>query len=302
MATLLQKLQQNLGSVSAQQEPITDDTAQVRQLLAAKKGFVGPDTALGPRGLETAAIAARQPAQQKLNEIAQGAQLQGIAIGQAARGQEMEQAQRESEQAARRQELALQEKIQTENVLRNLEQGKTSLSEQQRQLGMEAVASNLRLQDAKYVDNLVREGQKARLQQDMDFTEQLNKAVLEDNLALQKLRYKNEALVNANDRDFNKALAQLGITDIIAMARENAQADIQAAKIGGIAGAVQTGAQAYSSYASGNLSQDYKNYAEKERMANRYPASYTTWLADQQKEQETPALPNTGPGARGEWR
>lgn len=285
MATLLEKLQQNLSPANATIEP-GDETTQVRQLMAAKKGIVGPTSALGPRGLETAEIAARQPAQQKLSEIAQGAQLQGVALSQAVRGQEMEQAQREEAISAQRREGALQEKIQTENILRNLEQGKASMSEQQRQLGMEAAASNLRLQDAKYVDDLVREGQKARLQQDIDFGEQLAKATLDNNIALQKLKYKNQSLLNADDRTFKRALADLDINAVMQMAKENATADIQAGTIGGLASAAQVGAQAYGSYKSGSLSQDYKSYAEKERVAGRVPMSYTAWDAQTQRRTE----------------
>jgi len=293
MATLLEKLQQTLSGAAAPEQTV-DETGQVRQLLAAKKGIVGPETALGPRGLAVSEIAARAPAQQQLAQVAQSAQLQGIGLQQAAAGQEMEQRQREEELAAQKQSSRLENRIQTENLLRNLEQGKATLSEQQRQLGLEAVASSLRLQDARYVDNLQREGAKARLQDDIAFTEKLQQSILDDNLALQKLKYKNESAINASDRDFTKALAKIDITMAVAMARDNAQADIQKATIQGYASIPMVGAQAYGAYKSGSLSGDYQDYAEKERVAGRYPMSYTSWMTKQETDAAKGNLPATG--------
>lgn len=281
MATLLDTLKKSLGQAGAP-EAVADETGQVRQLLAAKKGITGPAAAMGPVGLEAGEIAAKLPAQQQLANIRQGAQLQAEALQQAATGQELEQAQREAALSSQRKEASLQEKIQTENILRGLEQGKASLSEQQRQRGLEAAAANLRLQDQRYVDDLMREGQKARLQQDIDYGEQLAKSILEDNVALQKLKFQNQAALNADDREFKKNLAKLGYTDVIAMARNNAQAATEAATISGLATIPSIAGQAYGAYKSGSLSTDYQEYAEKERMANRYPMSYTTWAAKQE--------------------
>ena len=50
MATLLDKLKQNLGSATAQTAPVADETGTVQQLFAARKGIVGQPAALGPRG------------------------------------------------------------------------------------------------------------------------------------------------------------------------------------------------------------------------------------------------------------
>jgi hypothetical protein len=284
MATLLDKLKQTLGGAAAAAAPVADETGTVQQLLAARKGITGPATALGPKGLAVAEVAARQPAQQKLAEIGQAAQMQATGIEQATAAQETEQRQRETALEGQRQESALRTRLQTENILRGLEQGKAELGEKNRQLGLEAASANLRLADANYTDNLRREGERARLQEDISFAEQLQKSILEENMALQKMKYKNESLLNASDRDFNKALAQMGYTDAINAARDNLRGDAQIAMIEGGTGLVKTGIQAAGQAKTGAFSSDYRGYVEGLPEGTR-PMSYTAWQADQQKQQ-----------------
>lgn len=279
MASLLDKLQQSLGTVGGQATP-GDETASVQKLLAAKKGIVGAGPgALGPRGLAAPEMAARATTQQQLSQVGQAAQLQATGISQAAEAQAEEQRQREQALAGQQQESSLRNRIQTESVLRGLEQGRQELGEKERQQGLEQVAANLRLQDARYVDNLRREGERARLQEDISFTEQLQKSVLEDNMALQKLRIKNQSLLDVNEREFEKAMAKMGYSEAIAAARDNLKADSQRAIISGGAGIVSTGIEAAGKYKSGGLSQGYQSYLDTVPQGER-PMSYTAWQAE----------------------
>jgi hypothetical protein len=278
MATLLDKLKQTLGGAAAPTAPVADETGTVQQLLAARKGITGPATALGPKGLAVAEVAARQPAQQKLAEIGQAAQMQATGIEQAASAQETEQRQRESALEGQRQEATLRTRLQTENILRGLEQGKAELGEKNRQLGLEAASANLRLADANYVDNLRREGERARLEENISFTEQLQKSILDENMALQRMKLKNESLLNASDRDFNRAMAKLGYSDAIAMAKENLRGDSERAMIGGAAGLVMTGVQAAGQQQKGAFNSDYQSYLEGLPEGTR-PMSYTAFQA-----------------------
>lgn len=302
MASLLDKLQQSLGTVGGQATP-GDETASVQKLLAAKKGIVGAGPgALGPRGLAAPEMAARATTQQQLSQVGQAAQLQATGISQAAEAQSEEQRQREQALAGQQQESSLRNRIQTESVLRGLEQGRAELGEKERQQGLEVAAANLRLQDARYVDNLRREGERARLQEDISFTEQLQKSIFEDNMAIQKLRIKNQSLLDVNEREFEKAMAKMGYSEAISAARDNLKADSQRALISGGAGLISTGIQAAGQYKSGGLSQGYQSYLDTVPQGER-PMSYTAWQADQAKisqyEQGSQAskgnLPATGP-------
>lgn len=286
MATLLDKLKQTLGGVAAQTAPVADETGTVQQLLAARKGITGPATQLGPRGLAVAEVAARQPAQQKLAEIGQAAQMQATGIEQAASAQETEQRQRETALEGQRQEATLRTRIQTENILRGLEQGKAELDEKNRQLGLEVAAANLRLSDANYLDNLRREGERARLQEDISFTEQLQKSILEDNIALQRMKYKNESLINASERDFNKALAQMDVNAAVSIAKENLRGDTERAMISGATGLASAGVSAWDKSKQGAFSGGYQDYVDSLEEGER-PMSYTAWQAEQKKQATT---------------
>lgn len=283
MATLLDKLKQTLGGVAANAAPVADETGIVQQLLAARKGITGPATALGPKGLAVAEVAARQPAQQKLAEIGQAAQMQATGIEQAFAGQAEEQKQREAALEGQKQERALENRIQTENILRGLEQGRAELGEKNRQLGLEMAAANLRLADAKYVDDLRREGEKARLQEDISFGEQLQKSILENNQALLNMQLKNKSLLSASDRDFQKELAKMGAADAIKIAQDNMRADSERAVISGMTSLIPVGIEAYSTQQKGGFNSDYQDYLDSLPEDTR-PKSFTAWQADQQKQ------------------
>ena len=222
MATLLDTLKQNLGQVGGG-EAVADETGTVKGLLAAKKGIVGPPSALGPKGFSVAEAAAKAPAQQQLAETAQAAQLQATGIGQAAAAQGEEERQKTQQIEMQRQQASLQNKIQTENILRGLEQNRAALTEDQRRAGMEQVAAQLRLQNDAYITNLQREGNRSRLQDDLAFDEQLKKDISADNIALLKIKFGNQSLLDASDRDFTKELAKIDFATAAAMARENSR-------------------------------------------------------------------------------
>lgn len=279
MATLLEKLQQNLGQVAAPSEPAGGETATVQRLLAAKKGIIGPASAGGPQGLAVGDIAARAPAQQQLAQLGQAAQLQSTAIGQAAAGQAEEQRQREQAIEGQRAETSLRGRIQTESILQGLEQGKAELGERQRQQGLEQVAASLRLQDQQYVDNLRREGERARLNEDISFAEQLQKSIFENNAALLKMQLKNKSLLAADDREFNKSLARMGYDDAIRAARDNIKADQQRALIGGVSSMVPVGMQAYGDYEKGAYDSGYQKYLRNTKSGEAL--GYESWQAEQ---------------------
>jgi len=230
MPTLLDTLKKNLGQVG-QPEAVADETGTVQQLLSARKGIVGPATALGPKGLSVAETAARGETQQQLADVGQAAQLQATQIGQAAQAQQQQQSQQEANLAFQRQQNKLQSRIQTESILRGLEQGRASLSEDKRQAGMEQVAANLRLQTDSYINQLQQEGYKARLQDDLSFDLALKKQIAADNISLLQLKLDNQTLLDSNDRDFKKQLAQIDMNTAIQMAKQDAAFSAQQGQI-----------------------------------------------------------------------
>jgi hypothetical protein len=231
--------------------------------------------------------------------------LQATGIEQAFAGQAEEQKQRESALEGQKQERALENRIQTENILRGLEQGRAELGEKNRQLGLEMAAANLRLADAKYVDDLRREGEKARLQEDISFGEQLQKSILENNQALLNMQLKNKSLLSASDRDFQKELAKMGAADAIKAARDNMKAESERAVIAGVTSLIPVGLEAYGTQQAGGFSGGYQEYVNGLPQGER-PMSFTAWSAKQAEQEKInqmstggKILPATGPSRPG---
>lgn len=244
MTTLLDTLKKNLGQAAAP-EAVSDETGTVQQLLTARKGIVGPATALGPKGLSVAEAGARATTQQQLGEAAQQAQLQGMQLSQAAQEQEQQQQAQMSNVEFQRQQNKLQSRVQTENILRGLEQGRATLSEEKRQAGMEQVAANLRLQTDSYINQLQLEGARSRLQDDLAFDQAMKQQIAADNISLLQIKLNNQSLLDSNDRDFRKQLAQIDIDTAVQMARQDAAFSAQQGKIQALGQAATTGIAAY---------------------------------------------------------
>lgn len=244
MATLLDALKKNLGQVGAP-EPVADETGTVQQLLSARKGIVGPASALGPRGLSVAEAGARAGAQQELAQTSQAGQLQATQLGQAAQEQQQQQQSQAANIEFQRQQNKLQSRIQTEAILRNLEQGRTALAEDKRQAGMEQVAANLRLQTDSYINQLQLEGARSRLQDDLSFDRAMKQQIASDNISLLQLKLNNQSLLDSNDRDFKKQLAQIDMDTAVQMAKQDAAFAAQQGQIQTFGQLATTGIGAY---------------------------------------------------------
>lgn len=276
MATLLETLKKNLGGVTTPELDV-DETGQIQKLLAAKQGIVGPESALGPRGLAIGEVAAKGQTQEQLSKLGTAAQMQTTQLTQAARGEEMQQKQQEEALSAQRQEGQLRTRIQTENILRGLEQGRASLSEEQRRQGLEQVASNLRLQDRQYVDNLQREGARARLEDSISFNEALKRSILEDNLSLTQQFYKDKAALDLSDREWSKYLATIDIDSAMQMMRDDARFATEQATIQGLGSLISTGIGIGGQAMGGGFNQNYRAYSESVREQGGTPLSYSAW-------------------------
>jgi len=275
MATLLDTLKKNLGGVGAPAEPIADETGTVQRLLAAKKGIVGGPQA--PKGLNIAEAAARGQTQQQLQQVGEQAQLQSTAIQQAATGQAEEQKQREQAIEGQREEGALRNRIQTENILRGLEQSGREMDEKERQSQIELAGAMLRFQNGQYIRDLQREGAKARITDANEFDRQLLESILGENRALLKAKIGSQELRDLNDRDFNKEIAKIDIDTALQFARENAKQMQTQAQIQGATELAKSAVSAYGQYKGGAFSGDYQSYADAQRAAGRTPVSFTTW-------------------------
>lgn len=222
-------------------------TSQLSTLLRAKTGKAvgGPATALSSQQ-ERAAIA--QTAQE-MQPVQQAATVQQAQQEQQAR----EVAQRsqigQAEVAQQRQANKLQNQIRTNQLLQELEQGKGKIDMSRYQASLEQIGQNLRLNNQQYVDNLQREGARSRLNDDLQFKEQLQASIFQDAKSLLEKQLGNKSILAANDREFEIAMERMGYENAVSLLNSQMRAEREAGMYAGIAGVAQAGISGYGAYA-----------------------------------------------------
>tara|TARA_R110000868_G_scaffold79157_1_gene225399 strand:+ start:174 stop:1010 length:837 start_codon:yes stop_codon:yes gene_type:complete len=232
--------------LEALQPQMQDTTSQLSTLLRAKSGkAVGaPATAISTQQ-EQAAVA---QAGQAMQPIQQAATLQQVEQQQQARGIEQQVGQQQAQIAQSRQANQVKTQLQTQQLLQDLEQNKGKIDANRYQASMEQLGQNLRLNNQKYVDNLQREGSRARLNDDIQFREQVAKSVLQDNKSLLEKQLGNRSILSASDREFSIAMARMGVQDAWQMFRNESNAQQSAAQWSTGASLINTGLGAYGTY------------------------------------------------------
>jgi hypothetical protein len=296
MATLLDTLKKNLGSVGAPTAPIADETGTVQRLLSAKKGIVG-GTPTAPKGFSVAEAAARGQAQQQLGEVSQAAQLQSTALQQAATAEETQQKAQEAELAGQQEQNRLRTSIETERTLQELEQGKEKLNEMQRKALNEKVTALLRLQNTDYINNLQMNAAKARISEGNNFEAALAKDIFNNNRTLLESRLGKQAARNISDRQFDKELAQMGLDEAVRIAKSEADNMMKQAGIQTGVELAKSGVNIYGQQKAGAFSDQYKAYAESTREQGGTPVSFTTWQQRQGLSKAKGNLPAEGYGS-----
>lgn len=289
MATLLEKLKQGLGQVNAAPAP-GDETAQITKLAAAKAGVAGPITGLSAPALTE--FAAQQETQESLGQLAQQAEAQKTATTQAFQEQEQKTTEALSDIEAQKRSNSLQARIKTENILQQLEQRGAQLDQDEKKAKLEQATALLRLQTRQYTDQLELQGARDRLSDAIKFNEALANDIMQENLALAKMRIKNEEARDVSDREFEKMLASMGASDALAAYRQSLRFEQNQGAISGAATIAQSALSTYGSSQQGQYDQGYQNYVAN-LGPNERPVSYTRWQKDQAEQ---------APGFRGPTR
>lgn len=246
MANLLDAINQNSQQAAAQPQGVTDETSKLGTLLRARTGK-SLSGALGASNLgEQSAVS--QTNQQMQGQVAPQAAIQATAQNQQAAGQQ-QQFNAQSQQIGQARKFDdIRTQLQVDSTLKDLERNKGQVDLQKDKAQLDQVAQTLRLQNQQYISNLQREGQRARLDNSNDFTEAYTDAVFDNSKEILEKNLGNKSIVNANDRDFQKALAQMGADDAYSMFRAQQKATQDQAMWAGIGGLAQAGIGAYGSY------------------------------------------------------
>lgn len=280
MATLLDKIQQNLAASGAQSVGTTDQTGRARTLLAAKSGKqvstgqLAPQSAVG----EAAAV---DPARQGLTALQPQGQLAAAEVGQQAQQLGAAEEAGRADLALHKQQALQQNTIRKQQLFGEMSREGRKLDLDRDAATLEQMAHTLRLSDKQYMDMLESEGQKRRLDSDLAFKEELQKSILGSNSDLLKQSLGNKSVLAANDREFQQAIASMDINAALQMAANEAHDAQTAAKIGAAGSLANAGVSAYGSQQEGKFDDNYKAYQDAGGKK-----SYQGW----QKEQTGPGM------------
>lgn len=246
--------------LEALQPQMQDTTSELATLLRAKSGKAvgGPATALSTQQ-EQAALA--QTAQQ-MQPVEAAAQTQAMAQEQQARDIEQQSQQQQADIAQSREANKMQTQLRTDQLLQELEQGRGRIDLGKYQSNLEQVAFNLRLGNREYVDNLQREGSRARLNDRLQFETQLSRSILQDNKLLLEKQLGNKSILAANDREFSRRMSEMGIQNAWEMFRNDAKAAQNTALYSGIGTLITTGLGAYGKYTEDKAKTEYYSSPE----------------------------------------
>lgn len=223
MATLLDTIQQNRQALGATQAPITDQTQTVQNLLRAKTGKAvtpgGGDVAQSNIG-EQAAVANTQS---QLGALQPQIEMESQKTGLQAQGQQQQQQQQEQQVAQSRRFNTVENKMKTDQLLQGLSQEKGTLDVEKDKAKLEQTAFLLSMQDKSYVDTLNDIGRRRRLDSDVGMKEEMQNMAFGSNVALLKQKLGQDDILQADNRDYQKALASMTVDDAVKVAAMEAQ-------------------------------------------------------------------------------
>lgn len=277
MADLLSTIRQNSQALAGQQQGVTDQSSQLSGLLRAKSGkdasATGGDVAASNLG-EQQAVA--QTNNTMRNQVAPAAQTQQAGLDQASQGQQQQLGQAKAQIAQTNKFNTAQSQIQTNSILQNFEQQKGQLSLDQDKAAANQVATNLRMQNNKYMDQLQLEGQKNRLDDSNQFRTHLQQSVLGDNQTLLQSKLGDQSILDASNRDFQRAMGTMDVGFAYEVFNNAAAGAKQAAVYGGAGALATAGIAGAGAMQESNAKSDYKDYSK-----SGGTDSYSTWSAKQ---------------------
>lgn len=212
MAGLLDSINKQISTPG--QAPAMGATQQIGGLLRAKLGKAST-SAGAPAQSNIQEQLAQQDTQNQLKSVANVGAVQGEGMQQ----QSADQTQQATQQLAQHNEaLASQQdqfSRQTTAILENLKNNQASLSADKQMAQMEQAGFMIRGMNDQYVQELKRQGQLSRLQDNTSFREAAAQDIMADEMELFNSQLQFKQMFDINDRSFNEQLS--GMSDNFAL-------------------------------------------------------------------------------------
>jgi hypothetical protein len=238
--TLLNKLKEQLQAPTSQPTNLGGQTDTVRGLLQAKSGKEVQSSG-APRQSSIKEKMAEQQTRQAGQQLQQAGQIQAAQLEE----READIGQREVIQEQQFQEnlknIQANFDQRSNSILQQFESGQKRLDNSRDLEELEQVGFEARLQNKQYIDQLTSEGDKKRLDNSLVFKQEMARNVLKDNQDLLTNDLAFKAITEADDRQFQREIADMDINYAMDIANNAAKSASQRQTIEGVGGLVSAG-------------------------------------------------------------
>jgi hypothetical protein len=274
---------------------------QAQSILSAQTGKEKAPTAFqGPAKSNLAELAAQDQTKQGLGQVQEQRGMQSQ-LFQAEQARQKEQEQQQLEQLDA-DELNQREELlnRGEEIMQEWRNQGTQLDLKKKAAQTEQLGFIARLSDDAYVNNLKREGRKARLNNKLKFQEELQKAIFDDERELFESDLSFKQAMKQDAREFKELLANEGLDwkKALQVAEMKSQATQQTWT--GIGQLGQAGMQGYGQYAANERAgnEAYVDYYNKTATAGKTPLPRQAWETRNENiaEYGSPYAPPTNKG------
>lgn len=250
--TLMEALSTGLQESQVKTKPQAPTATEATQSLLATKATgraITPGT--GPKSSAQAEKMTLEQGAQEQKKEGLRQQLAQTGLSQQAEAQQQRFDVEEKQGLDRVREMEADFQRRSDGILSDFERGKRRLGDEKDALALEVMGQQARLANAKYLDALEQQGKELGLNNKLKFDEETARTVLKNDLDFLKDDLAHRRLMNANDRDFTRELANMDINFAMDMARQGIREAGEQQKWQGINGMMSGGAQAYSAYETG---------------------------------------------------
>ena len=253
--TLLETIQGNLTGQAQPDAQTQDQTGQVQRLLRGKSGqAVTPGS--GPKQSSIKERMAHQQTQLGQKQIQQQGRVQAAGLGEQAA--DIQQRQKQQKQSFSQNRNLMQDKFdrQAFSLLNQVQRGRDRLDTQKKVSALEQIGFLTRLRNDQYVHQIQMEGDKSRLDSDIQYKRQALQDAMKDQLDLFQSDQQFQRMVNQTTRQFAQDIANIDINHALQVGENAIKAANQRMTYQGAGDLLSAGLETWDTYSGSSADPD----------------------------------------------
>lgn len=244
--TLLETLQESTNA--APELAPGNEQEQAQNVLLTKATGMSGISDSGPKASSQASKLGLQAGKQEMEKASLAGRLQDLGQIETAKAQEAQLARGEEEFKNQMARMDTVFQRRSKDLLQELGRSQQELSFKDRSSKLEELTQNMRLANKKYIDDLETAGNKARLTDSLTAKEQIARTQMRDSLAFLNDNNAYKKMMNADDREWKMAQANMSVEMAQELARQALNQTNKQAKYESAGNMFSSGAGAYSKY------------------------------------------------------